>query len=97
MGYNVVFEGTAEMGGHAGIRTWSSFKSQEDFGTWFTADLQKRYTIVAEGCSMEECIRHTRKTPMACRLAAAVENSTMPDGMTNPDLLEHQLRKIGFL
>lgn len=71
--YNVVFVYTKSAGHFAGIRTWTSYKSKEDFQKQYKA--KETEVILAEGVSEKECVKQTRSTDPLFRLAAAIGKS----------------------
>ena len=82
----VVFEGTGLQGSnHLGIRTWTQFKSQQEFNESYRP--YSRDNIVAEGVTEQEAIALVRQTSPAARVLAAIV-----DSHGNPALLEYALR-----
>lgn len=72
--YNVCFEYTEKAGGYAGVRTWTSFKSKEDWDAKKEALLANgKERVIAEGVSDEESIEITRKTPLICYFRAQLQ------------------------
>ena len=78
--YNVAFRYTREAGGYHGVMTWTSFSSKEDFDKWYTPDIKAREEVVEEGISEERAIELTRSTPLACRVAAGIQEATGDGG-----------------
>lgn len=74
--YNVVLEYTREAGDYKGIRTWTSFASEEEFNQWYTEDVRKRERVIEKGVSEERCIEIARGTPLVCYVAAALKEAT---------------------
>lgn len=93
MDYYVVFEYTAAMGGHEGVRTWSSFPSKGDFDQWYTPHIRQNERVLAEGVSAEEAMRICDGTPLMADLSACIENATV-GGSVNKQILETNLAAI---
>ncbi len=93
--YNVVFEYTAEAGGYAGVRTWTSLKSKEDFVKWYTPELAKRERVLAEGVTEREAIDICNGTSFESDLAACLQDATNPrTGALNPAIFTMKLTSI---
>jgi hypothetical protein len=68
MGYNVVFEGTGgPNSNYEGIRTWTTYASQEEFEEWRAAGRVGRDRIIAQGVSDQEANQLTAKTTGTAR------------------------------
>ncbi|MEK7535728.1 MAG: hypothetical protein AAB590_01800 [Patescibacteria group bacterium] len=89
--YNVAFVYTRETGGFEGVVTWCTFKSKEDFDKFYTDEIRKRERVVEEGISQERCIELVKLTPHACRVAAAIQKATGPDGEIDVESLKMEL------
>jgi hypothetical protein len=86
--YNVVFSYTEQTGGYCGVRTWSSFKSKEDFNNWYAPEIRAKKMILKEDVTDEEAIEICLQAPLSRWLAAAKEEATRPDGTINEHILE---------
>ena len=96
--YNVVFRLTASAGAHAGIITWTSFSSKEDFDAKMKETPLPHHEVLAEGVSEEEAIELTRTTPLKYRIAAAIAESTDPNtGEQNEEILRFKMQNIMFV
>jgi len=73
--YNVAFVYTKEAKGYAGIITWTSFESKEEFDKFYTDDIKAHESVVEEGISEERCIELTKRTPASARIAAAKQEA----------------------
>lgn len=73
MSYNVVFEYTKATGGFEGVRTWTTFSSQEEFNQWLDDSVLEKQKVLAKGVTQEKAIEICDQTPMTCRYAAAAQ------------------------
>lgn len=96
MSYNVAFCYTRKAGLSHGIVTWSSFPNKEDFDKWYTAEIRSRERVVEEGITEERAVQLVSETPLACRIAAAIERSRDPDGSINFDRLKYEAATAAF-
>ena len=76
--YNVVFQYTRETGGYEGVITWTSFKDENHFKEWYTPDIEKRQRVIAQGVTQDRAIELVDQTPVACDLAACLQEATNP-------------------
>jgi hypothetical protein len=83
MPYNVAFRYTRKTGGFHGVITWTGFPDKKAFDAWYTPEKRERQEIVEEGISVERAVELTYSTPLACRIAASVEESTDENGVLN--------------
>lgn len=91
--YVVAFAGTKEAGVYEGIVTWTHFESKEAFDKWYTEDIRKRERVVEEGITPERAIELGRQTPLACRIAVALEKAKDEEtGEINDFILETHLQ-----
>lgn len=82
MGYNVVFEGTGKtdsltgepLSNYEGIRTWTTYSSEEEFERWWANDPQESI-IVAQGVTDEEAVALVKQTSGRARALAALRSS----------------------
>jgi hypothetical protein len=96
-GYNVVFCYKEAAGAYCGVRTWTTFKSKEEFDGWCTPDIQEREKVIAEGVSKDEAVRLTERTPAFCYFNVAVEKSRDSEtGVINPFILDMEMAKVAF-
>lgn len=94
--YNVAFRYTKKTGGYHGVITWSSFSSKKYFGKWYTPEIREREEVVEKGITEERAIELTQSTPLKCRIAAARQAATNPDGTINNDILEMEMKNVAF-
>lgn len=100
MSYNVAFVYTQEAGSHAGIVTWSSWPSKGDFDKAFAEwpeELKRVQRVLEEGITRERAVELVGQTPTACRISAAFEEATLPDGAIDPFVLDMELQQLAFL
>ncbi len=94
-GYNVAFRYTQAAGGYAGIVTWSSFGSKQEFDDWRKNGGGEEEEVVEEGITQERAIELTRTTPLHSYVAAAIDESTNRDtGEVNDDLVRSRLQEV---
>jgi len=86
--YNVALRYTKKAGGYHGIITWTNFPDKECFDKWYTDSIREMQEIVEEGISASRCIELVETTPMACRMAAALQEATDSEGNVNEALLK---------
>lgn len=94
MSYNVTFRYTKKTEGYHGVMFWSSFPSKEDFDRFFTDNIRQNQEIVEEGVSDKRCIELTNSTPLACRIAAALQEATGLNGKVNGNILKLKLANV---
>ncbi|MEI7719120.1 MAG: hypothetical protein WCI72_04585 [archaeon] len=86
--YNVVFEYIGEKEGYLGTRTYTVYKSEEDFKKSYNEDIQKRYKAIAKGVTREEAINICAGVSLETNLRACVEGATEQEtGLLNPNIL----------
>lgn len=85
------------MGAYQGIVTWTSFSSKADFDKWYTDEIRAREEVVEEGISQNRAMQLVDSTPLKCRIAAAKQDATEPDGTVNEFILEMELAKVAFV
>lgn len=91
MPYNVILEGTGQKGSnHAGIRTWTSLASADNFPAW--SENHKHSIILAHGVSDEEAVALVQKTTMAAYVASAIKEAG-----EDRNVLALKLANISFL
>ena len=88
--YNVVLK-TKD----SGVITWTSYESQADFDA-ARGKLEKNYTVVDQGISVDACIAHCRRTAPAAYTREAFLSATDAQGHLHTDLLSHELEKSAF-
>ncbi|KKU09695.1 MAG: hypothetical protein UX13_C0033G0005 [Candidatus Woesebacteria bacterium GW2011_GWB1_45_5] len=94
MSYNVVFEGTGEENSNTkGVRTWTSFKSREEFENFLLRG-KNGDKVIAEGATREEAISMARETGVEDLVIAAVEGSITPEGRINREVLDMKLSTL---
>ena len=86
MAYNVVIEQTQEAGGYAGTRTWTSFRTENEFKEMLVND--PTTAVIAEGVTDEEARWLTSHTPESSRIKAAIAAS-FQQGHLNIWLFNH--------
>ena len=99
MSYNVAFIYTREAGGYEGVVTWRSFPSEEAFKKALAEtpeEVRKRQRVLEEGISVERCVELVLQTPIACRVAAAVQAATGTDGVVSPSRLSAEMVKVEY-
>lgn len=69
-GYIVVFEGTGQVGGHEGIRSWTVFRSKDKFEKWKREAINQD-TVIAEGVTPERAIELVMQTSGEARARAS--------------------------
>ncbi len=74
-GFIVVFESTPESGAYNGIRTFTSFKSEQDFNKFYTPKRQKMKCVIAKGVSREKALDLTKISPLIAYLQVAKEEA----------------------
>jgi hypothetical protein len=95
IGYNVALRYGPEVEGYAGIITWSTFPTKEEFDAWHAS--QSEQEIVEEGISEDRCVELVRTTPVAARAAAAFFDSTdQTTGTLDPKMLGGELERLRF-
>jgi hypothetical protein len=98
--YLVVFEYTAKAGGYEGVRTFTPYKSKEDFEEERKSIpnlLSGKEIVLKEGIPQDEVDKLIQKTPLISYVRAAFEDARMPDGSTDPDILEMHLMNTAVL
>ncbi len=94
--YNVVFVYTEDAGGYEGNMTWTTFDSKEAFDEWYTDEIKRENRVVEEGVTEERALELVAQTPVACRIAAAVQAATGDNGEINEFALEMELQNAHF-
>ncbi len=93
--YNVVFEGVGgDKSNVKGVRTWTSFKSKEDFQEWLK-ETGHRDTVIAEGVAQDRAIELTRETSDVARLRYVWHEATKEGHLNLPIGIMH-LRNLSF-
>lgn len=93
--YNVVFRYTKKAGGYAGVITWTSYRSKEELDKRREQILSaSNQEVIAEGVTSEEAVALVRSTPLASRIRAALQESTMPDGDVDDEILSMHLNQV---
>jgi len=80
-----------EVSAYAGIITWTSLTSEEDFEAWYDDEMKENYDILAKGVSDGRAIEITEETPLVSRVAVALFEA---DG--NDDMLRMRLATIAL-
>lgn len=92
--YNVAFRYTKEAGGYHGVIFWTSYSNKEEFNKLFTDEMKKKMEVVEEGITEERAIELTRTTPVACRVAAKIQDAAGECGEIDLDLLVVGLKTV---
>lgn len=94
--YIVSFRYTRKAGGYHGVITWTIFPSKENFDKWYTPEIKERQEIVEEGISKERAVELTHSTPLACRIAASIQEATYDDGKVDEAILDMTIKNAIF-
>ena len=81
--YNVAFRYTNQAGGFAGVITWTSYSSKEEFDAQWAQRNNGMEEIVEEGITAERAMELASSTLGQCRMNAILEEHTGPDGAVN--------------
>ena len=95
--YKVVFQYTSAAKGYEGNRYQIPFNSKQEFDSWYTEEVKKKQTVVAEGVTDEEALRLCMDVPLSKRFNAATEGAKNDTGRLNPAILEMNIRNIAIL
>lgn len=98
--YLVVFEYTEKAGGYKGVRTFTPYKSKEDFDRERLSIpnlLSGEEIVLKEGISQKEVDDLIEGTPLKAYVAAAFEEAHMPTGEIHPEILEMHLMNTAVI
>lgn len=95
--YFVVFRQRRTADRVGGAIIWSGWENKEEFEK-NRLEIEKSEEVIAEGVSAEEAEKMTLQTPEAVYLHSAIEESVMPDGTVDINILQMLLQqKLMFL
>lgn len=94
--YNVAFRHTRKTGCYHGVVIWTSFASKEKFDEWYTDEIKEKQKVVEEGITQKRAIELTQDTPLACRIAAALQDAKNSEGEVNTYILKMKMETIFF-
>ncbi len=98
--HNVAFVYTRKAGGYEGIITWGTWVSRKEFDQFWNARPQEdkdKERILEQGISQERCLELVNQTPIACQVAAALDESTKVNGKVTRKFLRHKLVEIAMM
>lgn len=72
--YNVVFQYTDAARGYSGIITWTSFRDQADFIKWYSPEIERKQSVIAQGVTPAQAVELVATTPVACYAAAGLQD-----------------------
>jgi hypothetical protein len=88
--FAVVFEYKEGVPGYAGVRTWTRYKSEQEFQDSYK-EREEKESVIARDVSPQEAVDLCNETPLRARVAACIFEATNPDKTIDVDVLTIKL------